>query len=116
MAENSSPRDYYADLGVSPYATPAEIRAAYLRLAKEHHPDKKVDNDATEFRKIHEAYEKLRNVEPRPFNIFNPRKSSSSSNVHPNAKFHDTGTEMEEMEFVKSPPSRHSPSGYNMPN
>ena len=41
MAENSSPRNYYADLGLSPHATPAEIRAAWLRLAKEHHPDKK---------------------------------------------------------------------------
>jgi hypothetical protein len=31
--------DHYDVLGVSPTATDAEIRRAYLRLAREHHPD-----------------------------------------------------------------------------
>jgi hypothetical protein len=32
-------RDYYAILGVTPTATPEEIRAAYRRLVRDHHPD-----------------------------------------------------------------------------
>ena len=105
MAENNTPRNYYADLGVSPSATAAEIRAAFLRLARVHHPDKKDDDDSSEFRKVQEAYEHLRNVDnkPRPFNIFNPRKSEPTSGVRVHAKFHDTGSEMEEMDFVKTP-------------
>ncbi|KAF2241915.1 heat shock protein DnaJ, partial [Trematosphaeria pertusa] len=54
--------NYYANLGVSKNATIEEIKSAFRRLAKEHHPDKKGpnhDGDSTEFRKIHEAYEKL---------------------------------------------------------
>jgi curved DNA-binding protein CbpA len=32
-------RDLYADLGVTPHASAAEIRAAYRRLARQSHPD-----------------------------------------------------------------------------
>ena len=32
-------RDPYAELGVTPEADAGEIRAAYLRLMREHHPD-----------------------------------------------------------------------------
>ena len=35
-----SERNYYQVLGVSRRATPAELRAAYVRLAKQHHPDR----------------------------------------------------------------------------
>jgi molecular chaperone DnaJ len=34
-----TPSDHYATLGVSPGATPAEIKAAYRSLVKRHHPD-----------------------------------------------------------------------------
>jgi curved DNA-binding protein CbpA len=33
------PQTYYDILGVSPTATPSEIRTAYVRLMKRHHPD-----------------------------------------------------------------------------
>ncbi|KAF1977219.1 DnaJ-domain-containing protein [Bimuria novae-zelandiae CBS 107.79] len=118
MFENSpSARDLYADLGVGPDASFAEIKAAFHRLARQHHPDKKDpnDHDSSEFRNAYEAYETLynaqsraqydeargnksKNADNRPFNVFNPRTSQSSSNWHANAKFHDQGTEFEEEE------------------
>jgi curved DNA-binding protein CbpA len=47
--------DYYSILGLSQAATPAQIRKAYYRLAKIHHPDKKAPGqhiDAVDFRKV----------------------------------------------------------------
>ncbi|RYP32600.1 hypothetical protein DL767_005105 [Monosporascus sp. MG133] len=46
--------DYYADLELPQQASPQAIKAAYYRLAKKHHPDKKAPGksiDAQEFRK-----------------------------------------------------------------
>ncbi|QBI21620.1 J domain-containing protein [Egibacter rhizosphaerae] len=40
--------DHYGLLGVSSRATHAEIRAAYLRLVREHHPDHRPDDPASE--------------------------------------------------------------------
>lgn len=63
MAED----DYYDILGVSRNATEAEIKKAYRRLAKEHHPDRNPgDNSAGErLKKINEAYEVLSDSEKR---------------------------------------------------
>ena len=60
-------QDYYELLGVSPKASPEEIRAAYLRLAKEHHPDKTGGNHASEekLKHISAAYHTLKNPEKR---------------------------------------------------
>src|SRR5260370_31043252 len=54
-------KDYYATLGVDRNAKPEEIRKAYRRLARKHHPDLNPNNKAAEekFKEISEAYEIL---------------------------------------------------------
>jgi hypothetical protein len=53
--------DFYSVLGIQPKATPEEIKKAYRKLAREHHPDHNPgDADATKrFIKIKEAYDFL---------------------------------------------------------
>ncbi|KAH3827046.1 hypothetical protein DPMN_128974 [Dreissena polymorpha] len=58
--------DLYDILGVRKTATQKEIKQAYKKLAKEWHPDKTDDPEATEkFTKINEAYETLGDPEKR---------------------------------------------------
>jgi hypothetical protein len=53
-------QDYYAILGLTPAATLADIKRAYRRLARQHHPDTNKNPDAARrFRQITEAYEVL---------------------------------------------------------
>lgn len=59
-------RDYYGVLGVSRDASEDEIKKAYRRLAKEHHPDRSEDPNAEErFKEISEAYAVLSDPEKR---------------------------------------------------
>ncbi len=53
-------RDYYEILGVSKSASDAEIKSAYRKLARKHHPDIDKTAGATErFKEIGEAYQVL---------------------------------------------------------
>ena len=55
------PKDYYAILGVTPLATPDEIRRSYRRLAMEWHPDRKGGDPGASlrFHEVREAYQTL---------------------------------------------------------
>lgn len=62
-----SKRDYYQVLGVSRSATADEIKRAYRKLAKQHHPDANPDDKTAQakFAEITEAYEVLSDDDKR---------------------------------------------------
>src|SRR4051794_29231491 len=60
-------RDYYATLGVPRGASAADIKKAYRKLARQHHPDVNKSDPAAEkrFKEISEAYAVLGDEEKR---------------------------------------------------
>ena len=60
-------RDYYKTLGVPRTASQAEIKKAFRKLARQHHPDVNKGNAAAEkrFKEVSEAYEVLADPEKR---------------------------------------------------
>src|SRR5215210_607801 len=60
-------KDYYETLGVSKTASQDDIRKAFRKLARQHHPDVAKDKKTAEakFKQINEAYEVLGDPEKR---------------------------------------------------
>lgn len=71
--------DYYSILGVAKTASQDDIKQAYKRLAKEHHPDR--GGDHNRFAQINEAYETLRDPNKRAaYDQPQPQYQFSSNN------------------------------------
>src|SRR3954469_5847726 len=60
-------QDYYTTLGVPRDASEADIKKAFRKLARQHHPDVAKDKKTAEekFKQINEAYEVLSDPEKR---------------------------------------------------
>ena len=67
MTTHTQLPDYYATLGVPADATMAQIKKAYRKLARQHHPDTNPgDTEAADrFKAITEAYEVLSDAQKR---------------------------------------------------
>ena len=55
--------DHYSMLEIERSSTPEEIKTAYRKLARKHHPDK--GGDPEKFKKISEAYSILSDISKR---------------------------------------------------
>ena len=73
-------KDYYKIMGVSQNVTKEELRSAYLKLAKQYHPDSSTGNEE-KFKQISEAWEVLGN--PRSKEEYDMMKSQGKNPFDP---------------------------------
>lgn len=75
-----SVKDYYKVLEVTPTATKTEIRGAYLKLAKQYHPDSQTGNEE-KFKQLGEAWSVLSNEKSRAeYNALKSEDNKHSDN------------------------------------
>jgi curved DNA-binding protein len=72
--------DYYQTLGVPRTATASEIKKAFRKLARTHHPD--AGGDETKFKEINEAYEVLSDEKKRK--IYDQYGTADANHIPPN--------------------------------
>lgn len=65
--DHMAKRDYYEILGLTRGANEQDLKSAFRKLAKEHHPDRNPDDNAAEqkFKELNEAYEVLKDPQKR---------------------------------------------------
>jgi len=78
---------HYTTLGVADAATPEEVKSAYRKLAKQHHPD--LGGDVAKFQQISEAYETLADADKRAHYDHTLRNPQTQFHGHPGG-FHFT--------------------------
>jgi curved DNA-binding protein len=81
---------HYATLGVNEKASADEIKIAFRKLAKEHHPDR--GGNAETFQKINEAYETLSDNDKRAYydhTLKNPQMQFNQHGFHFTHNFHN---------------------------
>src|SRR6202166_4700523 len=94
-------KDYYSPLGVAKTATAKEIKQAYWKLARKHHPDVNPDEKSAEakFKEINEAYEVLGDPEKRKkYDVLGPNWQQAAQQAEQQRRYR-TSAGGEECEF-----------------
>jgi len=98
--------DYYSILGLNKSATPVDIKAAFRRLAKKHHPDKNPNNPHSSvlFKSILEAYTVLSNPhsKARYDNLNRSPSFQSDHKVRRDNKRHVSAEDLKQRQYYQN--------------